>query len=97
MRGNINARTAHTLDIGDVVDLASALFNGFVLDFDCEGALDVNNDGSWNIVDVVALVQGIFRPVAYTIPPPSTSPGVSDIDGGSVSSVLGCLEGENCP
>jgi hypothetical protein len=96
LRGNINTRSAHLLDLGDLVDLVSALFGGFSLGFDCQAALDANNDGTHNIVDVVALSQGVFGSL-YAIPPPGVTPGVAAVDGGGIASILGCLEGENCP
>ena len=45
--------------------------------FDCDAAFDANNDGGRNIVDVVALVQGMFGTDGYVIPPPAPpTPGV---------------------
>ncbi len=97
LRGNLDTRTAHVLDIKDLIELVNVLFTGRILTFDCEAALDVSNDGMQNIVDVVALSIGMFRPTAYTIPAPSVVPGVAVGDGGSIASVLSCNEGENCP
>jgi hypothetical protein len=103
IRGNVNNRPAHALDIGDLVDLVNNLFGGFTPPFDCAGAFDVNNDGSRNILDAVALVQGVFRPSAFTIPPPNAAnpgagiPGRTGPDGGSIPSTLGCVNGEACP
>lgn len=103
VRGNLNNRAAHSLDIGDVVDLANSLFGSFVPGFDCAAASDVNDDGERNIVDVVALVQGAFGTSGFVIPPPNSTdpgpgiPGVVTVDGGSIPSVLGCNEGETCP
>ena len=102
IRGNINNRSAHVLDVGDLVDLANTFFGGFVPAFVCDGAFDTNDDGSQNILDVVALVQGIFGSSGFVIPPPNATdpgpmtPGLVTVDGGSIASVLGCSEGEGC-
>jgi hypothetical protein len=96
LRGNVNNRAAHAIDIQDVVDLVATLFGGFAPSFDCQAAFDVDNDGAQNISDVVGLVQGIFGTTGYTIPPPTTSPGIVVPDGGTIPSVLGCNEGESC-
>jgi len=103
IRGNLNNRSAHILDISDVIDLAAWLYSGLVLDYDCQAAVDVNNDGSFNITDLVTQVQGIFNSSLITIPPPNFSnpglgiAGVGAADGGSIPSVLGCADGESCP
>ncbi len=97
LRGNINRRAAHSLDLADVVDLVHVLFAGRTLTFDCEAALDVNNDGAHDILDVIGLVYGVFRPQVFEIPPPTGVPGVGEPDGGSISSALGCEDGEYCP
>ena len=103
IRGNLNNRSAHTLDISDVLDLAAYLYSGLVLNYDCQAAIDVNNDGSFNITDLVTQVQGIFNSSLITIPPPNFSnpglgiAGVGASDGGSIPSVLGCADGESCP
>jgi hypothetical protein len=103
IRGNVNARDAHALNISDVIDLASFLFGGYVPSFSCEGAFDVNDDGDKNITDLVTLVHGIFNPTLVTIPPPNSDdpgpgiPGAVVPDGGSIPSVLGCAQGETCP
>lgn len=97
IRGNVSNRIAHHLDIQDVMTLVGTLFQGLVPAFDCAAAFDVNNDGGRNLIDVVALVQGLFGVHGYVIPPPGpTTPGVGTADGGTVPSVLGCLEGEVC-
>jgi hypothetical protein len=98
LRGNVNTRDAHALDIGDVVTLANYLFRGFALGFDCQAAADVNNDGKKNITDLVTLVQGIFNSGLVHIPAPTGTPGVVAPDGGAIPSVLGCAAGEAvCP
>ena len=103
IRGNINNRSAHNLNISDVIDLAAYLYQGLVLDYNCEAAVDTNNDGAVDITDLVTLAQGIFNSTLITIPPPnSTNPGVGIAaavvpDGGSIPSVLGCVDGESCP
>lgn len=103
IRGNLNNRSAHILDISDVIDLAAYLYSGLELGYDCEAAIDVNNDGSFNITDLVTQVQGIFNSSLITIPPPNFTnpgigiPGVVAPDGGSIPSVLGCADGESCP
>ena len=62
-----------------------------------------NDDGSFNITDLVTQVQGIFNSSLITIPPPNFSnpglgiAGVGASDGGSIPSVLGCADGESCP
>lgn len=102
IRGNVNARAAHGLDIGDVVDLVANLFSGFNPGYDCEGAFDVNNDSLRNITDIVALVQGVFGTAGYVIPAPNSAnpgpgvPGLTVPDGGSIPSALGCQDGEAC-
>jgi hypothetical protein len=97
IRGNVNNRSAHALDIQDIVDLAAATFSGFIPGFDCAAAFDVNNDAGRNIVDIVALVQGIFGTTGFVIPPPTGTPGLGTADGGAIPSVLGCSDGEVCP
>jgi hypothetical protein len=103
IRGNVNNRSAHILDIGDVVDLASHLFLGYAPCFSCDAAYDVDDSGSKDITDLVTLVQGIFQPTRVTIPPPNAAnpgpgiPGVVVPDGGAIPSVLGCADGETCP
>ena len=103
IRGNLNNRSAHILDISDVIDLAAWLYSGLELGYDCEAAIDVNNDGAFNITDLVTQVQGIFNSSLITIPPPNFSnpglgiAGVVGPDGGSIPSVLGCADGESCP
>jgi hypothetical protein len=102
IRGNINARSTKVLDLADVVDLATHLFGGLDLSYACDAAIDVNNDGSLNITDLVTLVYGIYNSSLITIPPPnSTNPGLNIAgvvvsDGGSIPSVLGCADGESC-
>ena len=86
-----------------MIDLAAYLYQGLVLDYNCEAAVDTNNDGAVDITDLVTLAQGIFNSTLITIPPPnSTNPGVGIAaavvpDGGSIPSVLGCVDGESCP
>ena len=102
IRGNINARSTKVLDVADVIDLAAHLFLGLDLSYACDAAIDVNNDGSLNITDLVTLVYGIYNSSLITIPPPnSTNPGLNIAgvvvsDGGSIPSVLGCADGESC-
>lgn len=102
IRGNVNNRAAHALDIQDVVDLVSNLFAGFVPGYSCDAAFDVNNDSTRGIADVVALVQGVFGTTGFVIPPPNSAnpgpgvPGVGTPDGGTIPSALGCAEGETC-
>ena len=103
IRGNVNNRSAHALDIGDVVDLVNNLFGTFVPAFDCAAAFDTNNDGARNIVDVVALVQAAFGSQGVVVAPPSAAnpgpgiPGVVVPNGGTIPSSLGCNQGERCP
>lgn len=97
LRGNVNARSLHSLDMGDVVDLVFELFDpGFTLAFDCLAASDVNNSGLVDVVDVVALIQGLFGINGFVIPPPTGTPGWVVPDGGTIPSVLGCIDGEVC-
>ena len=96
IRGNINNRSAGIRDIGDLVDLVNILFGGIPPGFDCQAAIDVNNDGSQNIVDVIALSQGVFGTSGFTIPPPGGVPGVVVGDGGAIPSVSTCAQGEQC-
>lgn len=103
IRGNVNNRSAHALDIGDVVDLASFLFAGFAPAFSCAAAFDSNNSGTADITDLVTSVQGIFNSAQVKIAPPSFAnpgpgiPGVVVPDGGTIPSLLGCADGETCP
>ena len=102
IRGNVNNRAAHALDIGDVNDLANSLFGSLPV-IACAAAYDTNNDGLANITDLVTLVQGVFNSVDVTIRPPNFAnpglgiPGVVVPDGGLIPSILGCAEGETCP
>ncbi len=102
LRGNVNARSLHRVDIGDVVDLAEILFGGLA-PVRCQGAMDVDGSGDIDITDLITLIQGIFHPDEVTIPPPNFTvpgggvPGTVVPDGGSIPSVLGCEEGEACP
>lgn len=103
IRGNVNNRAAHLLDIGDIVDLANFLFASYVPGFTCPAAFDTNNDGVHNITDLVTSVQGIFNAGAVLIAAPNfinPGPGIPGVvvpDGGSIPSVLGCAQGETCP
>ena len=102
IRGNVNNRKAHRLDLSDVVDLAAMLFSGFPA-VPCAAALDVNNDGGTNITDLITLLHGIFNAGEIAIGPPNAAspglgiPGVAAPDGGTIPSVLGCIRGETCP
>ena len=102
IRGNVNNRSTHRLDLSDVIDLAAYLYSGLSLGFDCAAATDVNNDGAADISDVVTAVQAIFNSSSVTIAAPNFSnpgvgvPGVVVPNGGSIASVLGCAEGETC-
>ncbi len=96
IRGNVNARSAHVLNISDAIDLANMLFSGLAA-IPCEAAMDVNNDGKRNITDLVTLVHGVFNSTNVTIPPPRSAPGVVVPDGGTIASHLGCSIGETCP
>ena len=102
IRGNVNARSSHRLDLADVIDLAAYLYSGLTFSFDCDAAKDVNNDGAEDISDVVTLVQAIFNTSGVTIAAPNFSdpgigvPGVVSGNGGSISSQLSCAEGETC-
>ncbi len=102
IRGNVNNRGAHALDISDVIDVVSFLFGGFVPPYDCVAAFDVNNDGAHDITDIVVLVQAVFGSLGVTIAPPNSSnpgagiPGVAVPDGGTIPSILGCSLGERC-
>jgi hypothetical protein len=108
VRGNVNDRAAHELNIGDVTDIAAFLFTGYVPVFDCAAAFDTNDDGAHNITDLVTAVQGIFNAASVEIPPPNGDdpgtvsagvyiPGVVVPNGGTIPSVLGCEDGETCP
>ena len=102
IRGNVNARSSHRLDLSDVIDLAAYLYSGLTFSFDCAAAKDVNNDGAEDISDVVTLVQAIFNTSGVTIAAPNFSdpgigvPGVVAGNGGSIASQLSCAEGETC-
>ncbi len=97
IRGNVANRSAHSLDLQDVIDILGYLFDSnFVLSFDCDGALDVDNSGSINITDAIGLVQGLWGTAGFVIPPPNTVPGIGTADGGTIPSELGCVEGETC-
>ena len=102
IRGNVNNRSAHRLDLADVIDLAAYLYSGLSLGFNCAAATDVNNDGAADVSDVVTLVQAIFNTSGVSIAAPNFSnpglgrPGVVDTNGGAISSVLGCATGETC-
>lgn len=96
VRGNVNNRSAGLLDAGDVVDLVEILLGGLTPSYDCAAAADVNNDGRHNIIDVAALVQGLFGTDGFVIPPPRGAPDVTIPDGGSIPSELGCRQGELC-
>lgn len=108
VRANVNNRAAHQLDLSDVVDIAAFLFSGYSPSFDCAAAFDANDDGVHNVTDLVTAVQGIFNSSVVRIPPPNGDdpgtvspgvyiPGVVVPDGGTISSVLGCEDGETCP
>ncbi len=97
IRGNVQERQAHILNITDVVVLLEILFENRAIGFDCEAASDVNNDGEQNVLDVVGLALGIFRSELYSIPEPMVTPGVVIGSGGSIASILNCNEGEYCP
>ena len=104
IRGNVNARGSHGIDIADAIDIAGLLFGGYQPPFDCPAAFDANNDGSVNITDLVTVVQAFFHPGLVSIPPPNGDmpgpgvPGAGTPDGGEVPSALGCPEGEPyCP
>jgi len=102
IRGNVNNRLSHRLDLSDVIDLAAYLYSGLTFSFDCAAAKDVNNDGAEDISDVVTLVQAIFNTSGVSIAAPNFSdpgvgvPGVVVPNGGSIASQLGCAEGETC-
>jgi hypothetical protein len=102
IRGNVNNRGAHILDIGDVTDVANSLFGSLPM-VACVAAYDTNNDGSANITDLVTLVQAIFNAAQVTIRPPNfvtPGPGIPGVvvpDGGTIPSILGCADGETCP
>ena len=102
IRGNVNNRLSHRLDLSDVIDLAAYLYSGLTFSFDCAAAKDVNNDGAEDISDVVTLVQAIFNTSGVTIAAPNFSdpgigvPGVVAGNGGSIASQLSCAEGETC-
>ena len=101
IRGNVNDRASHILDISDVLDLANFLFGSFNLDFNCDAASDTNNDGIRNITDLVTSVHGVFGTVIMAPPnhedPGGGIPGVVVPDGGTIPSILGCADGETCP
>ena len=99
IRGNVNNRSAHRLDLADVIDLAAYLYSGLSLGFNCVAATDVNNDGAADISDVVTLVQAIFNTAGASIAAPNSFlglPGVVVPNGGTIASSLGCAEGETC-
>jgi len=102
IRGNVNNRAAHALDIGDVTDMANTFFGSLPAN-PCQAAYDTNNDGETDITDLITLVQGIFNSSVIAIRPPNFTtpglgiPGVVAPDGGAIPSVLGCAEGETCP
>ena len=96
LRGNVNDRRAHRLDVMDLVELIHLLFGGRTLAFDCEAALDVNDDGVHAIADVLALAQSMFQSTTYEIPEPSSVPSLVVPDGGDIPSILSCNEGEIC-
>ncbi len=102
IRGNVNNRLSHRLDLSDVIDLAAYLYSGLTFSFDCAAAKDVNNDGAEDISDVVTLVQAIFNTSGVTIAAPNFSdpgvgvPGVVAGNGGAIASQLSCAEGETC-
>ena len=90
-----------------VVDLDIVALTSFDLDdagnpqgaLNCDAAIDVNNDGSHDIGDVVHFVQGVFAgSVAIPAPNPGTGPAVVDVDDplSPISSILGCDNGELC-
>lgn len=96
IRGNVNNRSMGIVDLGDVVDLVNLLFAGFVPGFDCAAALDANDDGGQNIIDVVVMVQSVFGSTGVSVPPPNLTPGIVVPDGGTIPSVLGQNNGEFC-
>jgi len=102
IRGNVNNRAAHALDIGDVTDMANTFFGSLPAN-PCQAAYDTNNDEETDITDLITLVQGIFNSSVIAIRPPNFTtpglgiPGVVAPDGGAIPSVLGCAEGETCP
>ena len=99
IRGNVNNRSAHRLDLADVIDLAAYLYSGLTFSFDCAAAKDVNNDGAVDISDVVTLVQAVFNTSGVSIAEPTSFVGVPGVvvpNGGTIASSLGCAEGETC-
>ncbi|MCA8962145.1 MAG: dockerin type I repeat-containing protein [Planctomycetes bacterium] len=86
-----------TVDVGDVIYLASSIVEVGAPPLPCRDAADANDDGRLDLADPVRLAFALFQPSTASLPPPGPLDCGTDPSTDTIGDDLGCATVPPCP